>query len=193
MPEYQHDRSLGEGVYFTSDDYIGIMRRIIIFMVDVTVLILLQALITIVHDLLTGDYVSETPIWIWLFCVWGYLTVVRASRIRTVGYWVTNSKIVNLRGNKPSVFRMTYRLLLSTFMSFNYIYDLMWSAVDEDRQSLTDRFAGTCVVKKNSAPQGRSEIHLANYCALGFIYVYQRVTRPKQFDQKMSSKENESV
>lgn len=194
MTEYQHDRSLGEGVYFAFDDYIGIMRRIIIFMVDATVLLALLVAIEIVYVLLTDDFVSSTiPISVWSFSVWGYLTIVRASRIRTVGYWVTNARILNLRGTKPSVFRMTYRLLLSIFFLYNIFYDLIWATVDEDRQSLADCFAGTCVVKKNSSPQGRSEIHFTYYCAIGFVYFYQRVMRPKHFDQKMTSEKIDSV
>lgn len=195
MPGYQRDRSLGEGVYFAPDDYIGVMRRVIIFVVDTTLLFVLLIAIEIVYDMLSLSdefFGVSIPELIWFFCGWTYLTVIRASRIRTVGYWVTNSRVLNLRGNKPSLFRMTYRLLLGIFIPFTFIYDLLWAAVDEDRQTLTDRIAGTCVVRKNAAPCGDSEIHFAYCFALGFIYAYQRVSRPKHFNQKTTLKKDEA-
>ncbi|HAH47201.1 RDD family protein [Gimesia sp.] len=179
MAGAQRDCSLGEGVYFLPEDYIGFRRRLVIWLVDLMVVCMLLALIKIVSVSLTDEQ-DMTSDFVGQFCAWAYLTVLRPSRVRTVGYWVTGARIVNLQGTRPSVFRMTYRLLLNLYSPFNLLYDLLWVGVDQDRQSLTDRFAGTCVVRRKSQPAGRSEIHLVYYTALMFIYYYPRVVPPRE-------------
>ncbi|WP_339736293.1 RDD family protein [uncultured Gimesia sp.] len=184
MPAVQRDRSLGEGVYFAPEDYIGFRRRIVIYVVDGAVLVGLMFAILFLTLFFFDDYSDDDPtdsvFWIWVFFIWLYLTVLKASRVRTVGYWITGARILTLRGTKPSVFRMTYRLLLSLYSPFNIFFDLMWVGVDQDRQSLTDRFAGTCVVRKKSQPAGRSEIHFAYYTALCFCYFYPCAIHPRE-------------
>jgi uncharacterized RDD family membrane protein YckC len=175
----QRDCSLGEGVYFSPEDYIGFRRRLMIWLVDLIVVCMLWVMIKIVSFGLT-DGQDMTPDFVWQFCAWAYLTVLRSSPVRTVGYWVTGARIVNLQGTRPSVFRMTYRLMLNLYSPFNILYDLLWVGVDQDHQSLTDRFAGTCVVRKNSRPVGRSEIHLAYYTALSVLYFYPCVIPPRE-------------
>lgn len=176
MSAVQRDHSLGEGVYFAPEDYIGFLRRIVIFMVDAAVLVGLMFAFAFLSVFVFDDYFAdesgESLFWIWYFFVWVYLTILKASRIRTVGYWVTGARILTLRGTKPSVFRMTYRFLLNLYSPFNLLFDLMWVGVDQDQQSLTDRFSGTCVVRKNAQPAGRSEIHFSYYTALCFCYFY---------------------
>ncbi|HCO26192.1 MAG: hypothetical protein CME31_04545 [Gimesia sp.] len=179
MAGARRDCSLGEGVYFSPEDYIGFRRRLVIWLVDLIVVCMLGALIKFVSVDLTDDQ-DMTPDFVWQFCAWAYLTVLRSSPVRTVGYWVTGARIVTLQGTRPSVFRMTYRLLLNLYSPFNILFDMLWISVDQDHQSLTDRFAGTCVVRKNSQPAGRSEIHLAYYTALFFIYFYPCVVRPRE-------------
>ncbi|MBT9314716.1 hypothetical protein [Leptothoe spongobia] len=39
MTTHNHDTSLGMGVYFAPDDYVGIMRRFVILIIDFAVLI----------------------------------------------------------------------------------------------------------------------------------------------------------
>jgi len=83
--------------------------------------------------------------------------------------------------------RMTFRMLLWVYVALNKLFallflDLFWSGVDDDRQTLCDRFAGTCVVKSASEPSGSAEIHLAYYTACGFVFVYPRVMRPKHIE-----------
>ncbi len=183
MPAYERDHSLGEGVYFAAEDYVGVKRRIIIFVIDFVVLIGFMFVLALISVILFEEIPEEESVQIflcsWLIFVWFYLVVLKASRVRTVGYWVMNARVLSLRGTKPSVLRMTYRLLLNGLFPFNIAYDLLWSIVDEDRQTLTDRFAGTCVIKNQAIPQGKSEIHFAYYCALGFNYAYPCVIRPK--------------
>lgn len=178
MAGVSRDRSLGDGVYFAPDDYLGFRRRLIIFLVDVSVVFLFWTLIWIVY--LSVPYESVLiPDLACFFCSWCYLAVLRPSRVRSVGYWVTGARIVTLRGTKPSVLRMTYRLMLNLYYPFNLLFDLLWVGVDRDRQSLTDRYAGTCVVRKNAVPAGQAEIHYACYTAMTYVYFYPCVVLPR--------------
>lgn len=173
MTTRTRDTSLGVGVYFAPEDYVGILRRAVIVVVDLAVLVLLFFAVAVLGGVLNG-----TLTLVYLFCVWAYLTVVKASRIRTVGYRLTGARILNLRGTRPSVFRMTFRLLLWLLGPFNLVVDLLWSGIDKDRQTLCDRYAGTCVAKARAEPIGTAEVHLACYCALGLALWYPRVARP---------------
>jgi len=117
--------------------------------------------------------------WGWLVFAYLYLTLLKASRVRTLGYKLTGSKIVNLRGQRPSIIWMTFRLALWIGGPFSFLFDLFWSGIDDDRQTLRDRFAGTCVVNTNAEPIGESEIHLAYFTAGGFNLMYPKVMRSK--------------
>lgn len=174
----KRDTSLKTGVYFASDDYVGFMRRVVILLVDLAVLI---GVYGVFGTLFVGmsDDPSGTFFLIYLLFAWAYLTVLKASSVRTLGYWVAGSKILNLRGERPSVFRMTCRLLLWGFGPFNLFFDLWWSVIDDDHQTLRDRFTGTCVVNNRAEPIGTGEIHFAYYNAFGFALMYPCVMHPK--------------
>jgi len=177
MRAHTRDTSLGTGVYFSPGDYIGITRRMIILAVDVFVLVLGYIVFGTLYIGITGHDPSGTFHWSYLGLAWSYLTILKASRLRTVGYRLTGARILNLRGEQPSFLRMTFRLLLWLFGPFNLVFDLFWAGNDEDRQTLRDRFAGTCVVKRSAHPVGTGEIHFAYYNALGFNLMYPRVVR----------------
>jgi uncharacterized RDD family membrane protein YckC len=174
----KRDTSLKTGVYFAPDDYVGLMRRIVILLVDLAVLIGVYLVIDTLFTPMSDDQ-NDLFVFMYLLFAWAYLTVIKASNIRTVGYWLTGSKILNLRGERPSIFRMTCRLLLWGFGPFNLFFDLWWSAIDDDRQTLRDRFTGTCVVNNRAEPIGTAEIHLAIYHAFGFALMYPCVMHPK--------------
>ena len=111
--------------------------------------------------------------------VWFYLAVLKPSKVRTVGYWLLGCRIVDLRGQKPSILRMRFRSILWVFGPFNLLFDLIWCGIDDDRQSLRDRFVGTCVVRNRAVPIGNGEIHLAYFNAMGYALVFPRVVHPK--------------
>ncbi len=182
MAGVSRDRSLGDGVYFAPEDYLSFCRRLVITLVDVTMLLLLWIPIGVIFTFVSYNYVF-TPDLVWYFCCWCYLAVLRPSRVRSVGYWVTGARIITLRGTKPSVWRMTYRVLLNFYSPLNLMYDLLWVGVDRDRQSLTDRFAGTCVVRKRAEPVGRAEIHYTYYTGMSFLYFYPCVVLPRETEE----------
>ena len=116
---------------------------------------------------------------LWPFASWLYLAVLKPSPVRTVGFRLANLKIVNLRGQRPSVLRMTFRLMLWMFGPFNLLFDLMWMGPDADHQSLRDCFSGTCVVRNDALPLGEGPVHLVRYTAMGMAMAYPRVVRPR--------------
>ena len=96
---------------------------------------------------------------------YAYLTVMKASRIRALGYRLIGAKMLAFRGERPSILRMTLRLFL--WVLFN-VKDLIWAGIDRHQQSLRDRYAGTCVVKVNAIAVGEAPIHLAYYQAFTY-------------------------
>lgn len=171
-----------EGVYYARDDYAGFARRVAILLVDMAVVLFLQfplAMAFLVAGFYEGPFFAPIfPDSYWLTPVllgWIYLGVLKPSRLRTVGYWAAGTRIVTLRGDRPSMFRMTFRLLLWVLGPFNLLIDLVWVAADEDSQTLRDRFAGTYVIRRHAQPIGRGSIHLAYYHLLTFTLAYPRV------------------
>jgi len=73
---------------------------------------------------------------------------------------------------------MTLRLFLWVLGPINIIADLIWVGIDQDRQSLRDRFASTCLVKANAVPIGEAPIHLSYYQAFGLSLMLPTVCRP---------------
>ena len=181
------DRSLGEGVYYKKIAYAGLVRRLIVIVIDSILLIgfgilLWLLLLFFAWDADTGDFTWNPSVlfWVaWLATVWVYLAVLKPSKWRTVGYRLTGLKIVTIRGQRPSLFRMTFRMLLWMFGPFNLLLDLMWLGADSEQQSLRDCYAGTYVVRLDAEPIGHAPVHLAYYTAFCFTLVYPHVVRPK--------------
>ena len=189
MSSRLRDNSLGQGVFFATEDYVGILRRIVIQIVDSVVLVAVFVLTSTIYSTIVNEFDGRFLL-VYATFAWLYLTVFKASRIWTVGYWIAGCRIVNLRGKRPSVIRMTFRLLLWVLGPFNTLLDLIWCGIDDDRQTLRDRFAGTYVVNGSAQPIGTADIHLAFYSACGFALRFPRVERPKSMPATPSLAEN---
>jgi uncharacterized RDD family membrane protein YckC len=178
VPPRQRDTSLGKGVYYAPGDYVGIGRRFIIFLVDGLVLgAILFCLVVIWILVRTGPPVIFT---VAVFAAtWLYAVPCKRSPLRTVGYWLTGCRLVNLQGRPPSLFALTVRSLLWMFGPFNLLFDILWCGLDEDRQTLRDRFAGTCLINDGATPIGTGDIHLTYFDIGSFNLAYPRVVHPK--------------
>ncbi len=184
------DNSLGEGVYFELSSYAGFIRRLAAILIDFTVLLALYVFLSMISSFSLASDNMEYDIepgrgflFLFLMITWGYLVILKPSSWRTVGYRLTGLKIISTRGNKPSLFAMTFRLMLWLLGPFNLLIDLMWLNTDSERQSLRDCYSGTYVVRENAEPIGTAPIHLVYYNALGYSFMYPCVTRPKLTDQ----------
>jgi uncharacterized RDD family membrane protein YckC len=114
---------------------------------------------------------------IWAAAIYVYLAVLKPTPIRTVGYWIAGTKIVTLRGERPSTLRMSLRLMIWILGPFNFLIDLGWLGIDPDKQTMRDCLAGTCVVRNKAQPAGTGEIHLVRYHVAGLNLMYPRVIR----------------
>jgi uncharacterized RDD family membrane protein YckC len=178
MASRTRDRSLGDGVYFVADDYIGLGPRILILVVDGVVLAAGVWLLAFLWLNLRRNYDGVFACVVTL-AIWLYLVPLKRSDIRTIGYRLTRAKLVTLKGQRPSLFMLTFRSLLWMFGPCNILFDLIWCGIDDDRQTMRDRFSNMCLVRNDATPIGTGEVHLAYFTAFGYALAYPHVVHPK--------------
>jgi hypothetical protein len=105
--------------------------------------------------------------------------VLEASVFGTLGFIVTGVKILNLKGERPSVLRMSMRLTLWILGPFNPLIDLIWLGGDDFGQTLRDKFSGTVVVRRGAEPIGTGPIHVRYLSLLGFMMAVAEVQKPR--------------
>lgn len=169
---------------YRAQDYIGGFRHLVIFAVDSCVILIMATPLVALFPFLIPPL------------TWWYLAVLKPSRFRTPGYWVTNAKIVTLDGQRPSPFRMTQRLvwMLLWCMGWpiNFWIDLLWTTIDDDRQMLRDLFAETRLVRNNAQPVGIGRTSRVFYVGLGLALSYARVRLRNQDSSPPVVPENEA-
>jgi hypothetical protein len=74
---------------------------------------------------------------------------------------------------------LTFRSLLWMFGPCNFEFDLISCGIDDDRQTMRDRFTNMCLVNKSAEPIGTGEVHLAYFNAFGYTLAYPHVCHPK--------------
>lgn len=169
-----------EGVYYSRSDSAGFIRRLIIVIVDSIVLciifvILAATLVTIFSE-------SDNLIFITcLLTAYLYLAIMKLTKIRTLGYILTGVKIVNLRGQTPSLLNVTLRFfsLGLYFLQPLLVIDFLWIGDDENKQSIRDKLTETYVIKKNAISTGRGSIICNNYFLGGLSLICREVVRGK--------------
>src|SRR5690349_18235971 len=112
---------LGRGVYFARRDCAGLPRRLLIIVIDLLVIFPVGVLIQGVWDATNPEVASPIPGLIWMAFAYLYLTLLRRSRLRTLGYILAGVKIVNLKGNPPSFLWMSLRLGLWVFLPIMFV------------------------------------------------------------------------
>lgn len=178
MTSRKRDTSLGTGVYFAADDYVGFWRRILILVIDIAFILLVLSLLDMILLAIPAEQTSTTYNLPHIAIAWVYFTVIKASPVRTLGYRIARARIVDLRGQSPNLLRMTFRMLIIAFGPIGYTLDFLWGFTDEDHQMLHDRLTGTCLINNKAQPLGEGEIHLAIYTVLGMFLMYPHVIHP---------------
>ena len=176
------------GVYYRRADYAGFWRRLAIDLLDISVMILLWLFLLIAMAILLSVLPHEaqlepawpawaTPVLVSLFWViaFGYFVLLKRSRFRTLGYKLCGARIVNLQGDRPSVYSLTIRLLFAVFGPLNFLLDLIWIPSDECRQALRDKFAHTYVVRLRAEPEGRGRLVYSTYYVMGWAFLFPQV------------------
>jgi uncharacterized RDD family membrane protein YckC len=182
------------GVYYLLSSYGSLPKRIVAASIDLVFLILIAFFISWLWALYSTEpnidiaaeygwlalaFFSPSYFWTCVFISFIYLAIIKPSFLRTIGYKIAGLKIVNMKGNRPSFFQMTWRFLLLIFGPINLIIDIFWLGGDDDRQALRDKMAGIYVVGKNALPAGSGPFKYSNYHFLGLSFVFKEVKRPE--------------
>jgi uncharacterized RDD family membrane protein YckC len=181
MDHSSESGGMGVGVYYAREEYAGLFQRFLIIAIDIGALLVFGAVLYAIWYSVEA-WIDDWPTWFlcsWLVIVYVYLVFVESSSLGTLGFLLTNVKIVNLKGERPSVLRMSLRLLLWLLGPFNPVIDLLWLTGDRDRQTLRDKLAGTYVVKKDAVPLGKGKVKLTHYFLFGFSILFLEVQKPR--------------
>ncbi len=174
---------------YRREDYIGAFRHLLIFVVDSCVLYFLLFLLALIA-MPFGDSLSNDPMPFvllpWVILCWVYLAVLKPSRFRSVGYWLADARIITIDGKPPSPWRMTKRLLwtvmyFSPFLSINIFVDLVWTAMNSERQMLRDLIFETRLIRNRAKPIGIGKVSRCLFTGLGITIFYARV-HPKSME-----------
>lgn len=163
------------GVYYNTCDYAGILRRLFSEVVDLVALIILAILLFILG--LCSDWIAEAFIPLFLLLCYAYLAILKATRWGTLGYILAGVRLVNLQGQQASIWRSSFRLGLLLLGPIYFLFDFLWVGNDPNRQSIRDKFAGTCVVRRKATPAGRGPIHYMTYYVMAYTLVFPEVIR----------------
>ena len=178
------------GVYYNIKDYGSLVRRFIAIAVDIMVLLLLFSIIKILWsyfftppDLEAAYIYGATSIIyfepeFFLLCLaiaYIYLAIMKSRPVKTAGYRLMGLKIVNLKGERPSILQMTWRFFLLTFGPIHILFDMIWLGGDDHRQAIRDKLAGTYVIKNNAVPSGSGPIGYTQYGLFGYQLIFREV------------------
>jgi uncharacterized RDD family membrane protein YckC len=166
------------GVYYSPQDYVGVFKRILIDAIDIPVALLLSVAVIWSAMRLTDAVELEGALALCVGVWFGYFVLLKRSPIRTLGYIVAGARIVDLRGDRPGLLRLSARLLLAVLGPFNFVMDLFWLTGDPDRQALRDKFVGTYVVRRQATPAGSGPIVFRTYMFWGMTFLFKEVARP---------------
>jgi uncharacterized RDD family membrane protein YckC len=168
-----------EGVVYARGDCAGFFRRAVAGAIDAAVLLvffflLFNASLLLAFPPAAAGFSVTLGLYAFFFA---YMVLLKRSRFRTLGYRVAGVRIVDLRGERPSIPAMIIRLLLLAVGPGFTLIDLVYLLSDTRRRKLSDTLAGTCVVRSASKPSGRGEVVPAIFFVLGHVY-YHRELKP---------------
>jgi len=183
--QWQAAPSIHTGPFvYRREDYVGTIRHLVIIAVDLAVIVFVVLPLGMIPAVVAESLSIRSDAFLFvgpLLLTWLYLTVLKPSRIRSPGYWVTGSKIVTIYGEKPSTLRMTIRLA-ATFLWFSlplgiFLVDVMWPTVDGERQMLRDLYCGTRIIRHRATPIAQGRIVQTFYTAMGYSLMYASVQK----------------
>jgi len=171
-----------EGVFYPIEGYAGVWLRLMIELIDTSIVIVVSVLcigvgsvFVLVGFIPAGESLSLTIV-VSLSLIWfGYFVLLKRSKLGTVGYRIGHTKLVNLQGNNPSLYCLTLRLIFAVIGPLNILLDLLWIPGDPCQQSLRDKFAHTYVIKRDSKVAGRGKIVFRRYSVWGWNLLFQEV------------------
>ncbi len=168
-----------DGVYYCMADYAGLGRRLLILLIDGAVLFLALAVIVGTYPMVAPALGHAFQIYAAavVFIVFAYLAILGRTRWGTLGYALTSVRVVNLRGEQPSVLCMLYRTLFGVLGPLDAVFNIIWLGGDVHRQSVHDKLAGTYVVCRGVEPAGRGRQGYVTYTLFGYTFMVREVSR----------------
>lgn len=162
------------GALFEESDYAGMWRRLLAIAIDFFVLwgVWFAIAWTWYRVIRPGEEPLGQATLCWLAFVYGYLVVFKASPVRTLGYRVAGVRIVDYRGQRPGIPRMTFRCGLWLLGPLNPLIDWLWLGSDRHKQTLRDKFAGTYVVRASAEPACMSPRRTAYYSLFALTLMF---------------------
>ena len=160
------------GVYYHRADSPGFLVRLLVDVIDFIAIMILAVIFQLGWLLLVppGSGLNRFTTIILLGLWWIYLVPMKRSGFGTFGYAIFGVRVVNLKGEPPGLLRLTVRTLC--FYVFNPLFDLIFLAIDDNRQALRDRFSGTYVIRRSARPAGKGRFFhpILFFCLLSLIY-----------------------
>jgi len=169
-------RSLESGVYYSTEDLAGLGRRMLVLLVDFGLLLIAWSFMTAI-----GSEVG-VPRWVVNFAgfvlAWAYFAWLKAGSTGSVGYRLAGVRLVDLNGERLTLWRATCRFMFLFWGPINFLVDILWLTSDPNRQSLRDKLAGTYVVRRGALPLGRAPITYPTYFIATLSFIVPEVCRP---------------
>jgi uncharacterized RDD family membrane protein YckC len=165
------------GVIYDQKDYAGFLKRVVIAFVDLLIIILVSATVFFASDYLIYNdelYINFNFFFTLFFSVW-YLALLKRSKYGTIGYNLTGVKIVDLKGEKPALFKMVLRVLLSLIGPFELIIDIIWLTSEITKQTLRDKYIGTYVIAKKASPVRTGNLQTVSLGFMGWNLMYREI------------------
>ena len=159
MTNNQRVRTADENTYvfYRHEDYAGFFRRALAIGIDLVVLLAIwigyHAFLDVTGLLHNASFVPWYTVPIGLIGLL-YLTVLKRSELSTPGFRLTGVRIVDLRGEPPSIARMTVRAFWWVLGPVNPVIDLLFLTSEKHRQTVRDLIVGTYVILRSAEPIG---------------------------------------
>jgi len=170
-----------KGVFYKAQDYANLWKRSLSWLIDLTVLLLLAGALCYCSFYLIEEEELALKISFFgsVFVSYVYLAILKSSEIRTLGFRISDIKIVNLYGDKPSWATMLVRFLLLSVGPFELIVDILWLTGEPTKQTLRDKYMGTYVIKNHSKPCGTGFLRNVSLDFLGWHLIFREVVFAK--------------
>jgi len=168
-----------DGVYYDREAYAGFWLRLIVDVIDISAIMSLSIVVTILFIKVFTPSEQYIPVLLllWVGLWFTYFVLLKRSSFGTLGYKLCKVRVVNLRGERPSILALTFRLIFAAIGPLNMLFDLIWLSGDENRQALRDKFAQTYVVKENATPIGTGKLTYCDFDLWGWRVIFCEVKR----------------
>jgi uncharacterized RDD family membrane protein YckC len=166
-----------QGVFYATTDSPGFIVRLLVDVIDLVIAIVIaDGFLWLANLALPPEPALRPFVPLPLFVLWWmYLVALKCTRVGSLGYLVFGIRAVNLKGERPSLLRMTLRVGLS--LAFNHVVDLIHLMSDDSRQALRDKLSETYLIKRKASPLGRGRFVYSRTFFLFYALVYREVKR----------------